>query len=97
MYREELEHKDIVFHDENSTLSYTVHRRLVFKESTNVKGILNQTVIVPNMAALSAASYVSNNAILRFPYKILMRTHKTKAVINTTIYNYLWNLTDPVL
>lgn len=44
-FQEILEHSDVAFHDENSTMSYTVTRRLVFKESANIKGILNQTVI----------------------------------------------------
>jgi CD36 family len=46
VFREVIEHKDVVFHRENSTMSYTVSRHLVFKESANIEGILNQTIYV---------------------------------------------------
>lgn len=96
-FREILEHKDIVFHRENSTMSYTVTRRIVFKESANVKGILNQTVIVPNMATLSGASYVADSFFYRPSFNALLMLYGSRPVVNTTIYNYLFNLTDPVL
>lgn len=96
-FQEILEHKDIVFHNENSTMSYTVTRRIVFKESANIKGILNETVIVPNMASLSGCSYVANNFFLRNSFNTLLILYGTRPVVNTTIYNYFFNLTDPVL
>lgn len=96
-FQEILEHSDIVFHDENSTMSYTVTRQIVFKESANIKGILNQTVIVPNMASLAGASYVADNFFLRSSFNTLLRLYGTRPVVNTTIYNYFFNLSDPVL
>jgi len=96
-YREILEHDDVVRHDENSTMSYTVHRRLVYKESANVAGILNQTVFVPNMAGLAAASYTSDNMVLRHSFNFMMKVHNTSPIVKTQIYNYFWNLSDPVL
>jgi hypothetical protein len=73
-FREILEHKDIVVHSENSTLSYTVTRRIEFKESANIPGILNQTVIVANMAALSGCSYVADSFIREFECDEMMKT-----------------------
>lgn len=64
VFQEILEHKDVVFHSKNSTLSYTVERKIVFKESDNIKGILNQTLVVPNLAALSGASHVADSSFL---------------------------------
>lgn len=96
-FRETLEHKDIVFHEENSTMSYTVSRRIVFKESANVKGVLNQTVIVLNMAALSGCLSVADNLFLRMPFNVLLKYYGTRPIVSTTIYNYFFNLTDPVL
>lgn len=96
IFQEFLEHKDIEYHDENSTMSYTVTRRIVFKESANVKGILNQTVNVVNMA-LSAASFISDNFFMRQSYKFFLNTLKTQPVLSTTIYNYFFNMTDPIL
>lgn len=96
IFVEETKHTDIVFHEENSTMSYTVNRRLIFKEDANVKGILNQTIIVTNMV-LSGASFVSNKFLLKRTYNILLRTHGSKPIVSTTIYNYCFNLTDPVL
>lgn len=96
IFQEILEHKDVEFHDENSTMSYTVSRRIVFKESENIDGILNETVYVVNMA-LGAASYVSTNFFLRQSYNVLLRTLKTQPIVSTTIYNYFFNMTDPIL
>ena len=96
-FQEILEHKDIVFHNENSTLSYTVTRRIVFRESANVDGILNQTVIVPNMASLSGSSHVADNFFLRNSFNAILSLYGTRPVVKTTIYNYFFNLTDPVL
>lgn len=96
-FREVLEHSDVVVHPENSTLSYTVTRRLVYKDSANIDGILNQTVVVPNMASLGGATTAADKSYFRIPFSIMMRQHKTRPVVDTTIYNYLFNLTDPVL
>lgn len=96
-FQEILGHKDVTFHEENSTMSYTVTRRIVFKESANVEGILNQTVIVPNMASLAGCSFVADSFFLRTPFNALLHMYKTRPVVNTTIYNYFFNLTDPVL
>jgi scavenger receptor class B, member 1 len=97
VFREFLEHKDVVFHHENSTMSYTVERRLVFKESANIKDILNKTVIVPNFAALSGASHVADNWFLRKSFALTMASFKTRPVKETSIYNYFFNLSDPIL
>jgi scavenger receptor class B, member 1 len=97
IFREYLEHKDVVFHPENSTMSYTVERRIVFKDSANIKDILQRTVIVPNFAALAGASYVADNWILRKSFSLTMASFKTRPVKETTIYNYFFNLSDPIL
>lgn len=96
-FQEILEHSDVEFHSENSTMSYTVTRRIVFKESANIEGILNQTVIVPNMASLSGCSHVADSFFLRTSFNGLLMLYGTQPVVNTTIYNYLFNLTDPIL
>lgn len=51
VYREILRHTDVVF-NENSTLSYTATKTLVYKDEANQPGILNETILIPNMAAL---------------------------------------------
>lgn len=97
VFREFLEHKDVVFHPENSTMSYTVERRIVFKESANIKGILNRTVIVPNFAALGGASYVADKWFLMKMFSLTLKSLKARPVKETSIYNYLFNLSDPIL
>lgn len=52
IYREKLHHKDVIFHDENSTLTYTAVREAEFIEEANIPGILNKTILVPNLANL---------------------------------------------
>lgn len=96
VFQELTVNRDIVWHKENSTMSYTVSRRLVFKDSANIEGILNQTVFVPNMA-LSAASFTSDNFFLRRSLNVLLRSYKTEPIVSATIYNYFFNQTDPVL
>lgn len=51
VYREHLEHVDVVFHP-NSTLSYTAARQLEFLDDENEPGILNRTIFVPNFVIL---------------------------------------------
>lgn len=96
-FQEILQHKDVVFHSENSTLSYTATRHIVFKESANVKGILNQTVTIPNMASLSGCSFVADSFLLKRLYNGALIAYNTQPVVTTTIYNYFFNLTEPVL
>lgn len=52
VYRETLEHIDIEFHEHNSSMSYTAVRYAEFLEDENEPGILNQTITIPNFAAL---------------------------------------------
>lgn len=49
------------------------------------------------MASLSGASYVADSFILRNSFNALLRVYGTRPVVNTTIYNYFFNLSDPVL
>lgn len=96
-FQEVLEHKDIDYHSENSTMSYTVTRKIIFKESANIKGILNQTVIVPNTASLSGCTFVAESFFLRSSFNAILNLYKTQPIVEATIYNYFFNLTDPVL
>jgi scavenger receptor class B, member 1 len=52
VYQELLTHKDVVFHPENSTMSYTSTRTPIFKPEENEPGILNRTILVPNLTTL---------------------------------------------
>ncbi|CAO1322116.1 unnamed protein product [Diamesa tonsa] len=98
VYQEKLLHKDVEFHKENSTMSYTVVRTLIYREEKNVPGILNETIFAANMATLgAAASLVDSNYFVKSGFNFLMMSQASSPVINTTIYNYFWNLTDPVL
>lgn len=65
VYTEELFHTDIVYNKENSTLSYTVTRRPIFQEDRNIPGIMNKTIIVPNLSTL-----VSTRIIVMISLKI---------------------------
>ncbi|KAG5677882.1 hypothetical protein PVAND_007599 [Polypedilum vanderplanki] len=95
-FREVTKHKDIEYHKENSTMSYTVTRQIYFKESANIKNILNKTIYVVNMP-LSAASYVSDNIFMWPAFNLLLKIYKTEPIVASTIYNYFFNMTDPVL
>lgn len=60
VYRETLAHTDVEFHEHNSTMSYTAVRFAEFLEDENEPGILNQTITIPNFAAL-VRLYFDNN------------------------------------
>ena len=49
IYREWLRHENVTFHKENSSMTYTVYITLEFKEDLNEPGILNKSILVPNM------------------------------------------------
>lgn len=68
----------------------TVSRRIEYKESANIEGILNQTLIVPNLAALSGCSYTADNFFLRHSFNALLILYGASPVVNTTIYVIEW-------
>ncbi|XP_053686455.1 scavenger receptor class B member 1-like [Sabethes cyaneus] len=97
-YRETLDHLDIIFHANNSTMSYNSHRQLVFMPELNVDGILNKTITVPNIAVLGMAAKLQNSSsFVKWGYRLILSSSGDNVFINTTIYNYLWNLTSPIM
>uniref|UniRef100_A0A336MGZ2 CSON001578 protein n=1 Tax=Culicoides sonorensis TaxID=179676 RepID=A0A336MGZ2_CULSO len=97
VYREILKHSDVIFNN-NSTLSYTATKILVFKDERNRPGILNETIVVPNMATLGIASYLSNAGFLvNLGAKALMSNADEEPLRKITIYDYLWNYKSDVL
>lgn len=59
VYRESLDHLNVVFHPQNSTISYNSKRQLHFMPEFNVDGILNKTITIPNTAVLvSLTSFI---------------------------------------
>lgn len=49
VYREWLRHENVVFHKHNNSMTYTVIRKLEYKEELNEPGMLNKSIIVTNM------------------------------------------------
>ncbi|XP_058834841.1 platelet glycoprotein 4 isoform X2 [Topomyia yanbarensis] len=97
-YRETLEHLDVVFHPHNSTMSYNSKRQLLFMPEQNDDGILNKTIIVPNTAVLAmAAKLQDSNAIVKWGYRLILSSSGDEVFMNTTVYNYLWNVTSPIM
>lgn len=89
---------DVVFNDENSTLSYTTTYDVEYPEELNVPGLLNQTIIVPNMLLLTIASFVHehvNNFFTRSAINMLMVNEPL--FVNKTIYQFLWDNTSPLV
>ncbi|KAL5286472.1 SCRB7.2 family protein [Megaselia abdita] len=95
IYREHLEHNDVVFHENNSTLSYTAKRYLEFIPELNEPGILNRTVIVPNIVLLGMATRVAHAFTFKIPFNLL--STKDKVFRTMTIQDYFWNFTTPAL
>lgn len=96
IYLEKLKHYNMKF-NENSTLTYTAERYLIYlPEENNID--LNQTIIVPNLALLGMYSYLHNaNYFVRTGFKILANTHDSRFFVKRTIYEYLWDSREPIL
>ncbi|KAB0800043.1 hypothetical protein PPYR_07923 [Photinus pyralis] len=96
IYQEKLIHTNVT-HNDNGTLSYTAKRFLVYLPAMNHLD-LNDTLVVPNIAVLGMASYFGNSmSITKSVFNALVRNLESRSIIRTTIYDYLWNSTDPVL
>lgn len=98
VYAEITRHEDVVFHEENSTLSYTSKKEAVYLEELNEPGILNRTIIIPNLVTLGMASYFKDsNYFVNLGAKFAMNQAGEEAFKEITIYDYLWNYRSEVL
>ncbi|XP_039752007.1 lysosome membrane protein 2-like [Pararge aegeria] len=96
VYLEKLKHYNMQF-NENSTLTYTAERYLIYLPDDNTID-LNQTLVVPNLAVLGLTSYLHNaNYFVRSGLKFLVNTHGSKFFVKKTIHEYLWHNKDPIL
>ncbi|RVE54417.1 hypothetical protein evm_000902 [Chilo suppressalis] len=96
VYLEKLVHSRINF-NENSTMTYLAKRSPIFLPHLNSVD-LNATLIVPNLAVLGIASYLHDaNYLVRTGFRLLVNSHSSKLFLQKTVYEYLWELTDPVL
>ncbi|XP_062544894.1 scavenger receptor class B member 1 isoform X2 [Armigeres subalbatus] len=98
VYRETLEHHNVVFHTKNSTISYNSKRQLHFMADHNEIGILNRTITIPNTAVLAmAAKLQDSNSFIKWAFRAILSSSNDEVFVNTTIYNYLWNQTSPII
>ncbi|GAB0087486.1 scavenger receptor class B member 1 [Sergentomyia squamirostris] len=98
VYREHVVHENITFHPENNTLSFTAVRSVEFLEKENEPGILNKTVIVPNVAILGMASQLADSPFLmKIAFNMLLRKSNDTIFLNTTIYKILWEMDGNLL
>ncbi|XP_023946681.2 lysosome membrane protein 2 [Bicyclus anynana] len=96
VYLEKLKHSNMRF-NENSTLTYTAERFLIYLPDHNTID-LNQTLVVPNLAILGLSSYLHKaNYFVRSGLKFLVKTHGSKFFVKKTIYEYLWDNKDTLL
>ncbi|XP_059610987.1 scavenger receptor class B member 1-like [Phlebotomus argentipes] len=93
VYREHVTHENITFHPENDTMTFTAVRSVEFLEEENEPGILNRTIIVPNLAVLAMASRLSDSAFfMKIGYNMILRRSGDTVFQNTTVYKYLWDM-----
>ncbi|XP_048487989.1 scavenger receptor class B member 1-like isoform X2 [Plutella xylostella] len=96
VYLEKLVHSDVQFND-NDTLTYTATRYPIYLPDEN-RIDLNATIIVPNLAVLGLASYLHNAPFfVRSGFRFLVNSRGSPLFVEKTIYEYLWEFTDPVL
>ncbi|XP_053675472.1 scavenger receptor class B member 1-like [Anopheles nili] len=98
VYREMLEHDNVTFHENNSTMSYVTRRSLVFLPDRNVPGILNRTIVVPNISVLGVAARMENyNYFMKKGLNFIYSISGDTVFSKMTIYDYLWNTRPPFL
>ncbi|PNF20587.1 hypothetical protein B7P43_G04866 [Cryptotermes secundus] len=96
IFREQLQHTNIVWND-NGTMTYTSERNPVFEPELNTLS-LNDTLTVPNLSLLGIASYLENAPFfVKFGVNLVIRRLDSQPLIKTSVYNYLWNNSDPLL
>ncbi|KAJ8706302.1 hypothetical protein PYW08_010928 [Mythimna loreyi] len=96
VYLEKLLHSNVHFH-ENSTMTYTAKRFPIYLPELNTID-LNATIIVPNVAVLGIFSYLHNaNYLVKMALRPLVSFYNPEPFVKRTVYEYLWNFTDPLL
>ncbi|XP_060534329.1 scavenger receptor class B member 1-like isoform X2 [Cylas formicarius] len=96
IYREKLTHSNPIF-NENGTFTYTANRTAIFLPEMNTIS-LNDSIVVPNLAVLLMPAYFYDaSMIVKLGINIMIRTYNAQPLVKTTIHNFLWNMTDPVL
>ncbi|CAG9767860.1 unnamed protein product [Ceutorhynchus assimilis] len=96
IYKEKLEHINPKVNP-NGTLSYTANRTAVFLPEMNTIN-LNDTIIVPNLGVLLIPAYFHDSSMfIKLGVNMLLRSFKAQPLVKMTIYDYLWNATDPIL
>lgn len=94
VYLEKLYHSNVTF-NENGTMTYVATRKAIYLPEKNSID-MNQTLIVPNLAVLGMASYFWDAPFFE-KWALNAMFGDAKMLVETTIHNYLWNFTDPVL
>lgn len=96
IYHKRVEQKHVKLFEANSTLSYTTTFDLSYPEDENIPGIMNETLVFPNIIALAMASIVTNHVntfLTRATLNMILRTEQV--FVKETVYNILWNFTCP--
>ncbi|XP_031632460.1 lysosome membrane protein 2-like [Contarinia nasturtii] len=98
VYKEHLQHRNVEFHRENSTLSYTAHRDVEFLEDRNEPGILNRTILVPNFVLLATIASLEKYPyyFVKFPFQQMLSEEDT-LFLNMTVRDYLWNYKSDIV
>ncbi|XP_069684505.1 scavenger receptor class B member 1-like [Periplaneta americana] len=93
----EVEQHTNVEHNGNDTLTYKRQYKVEFVPELNTLN-LNDTVVIPNLALLGMASYLADSSfIIKLGFNLLMRRMGSQPFKRVSVYDYMWNLTDPLL
>lgn len=94
VYKKVTRQEDIVFHNENSTMSFSTVFDMVFDEERNEPGILNRTITLVNPMLLAIAATASNMFFARIAFNLIAQNDHV--FLNRTIYEVLWNNSSPI-
>ncbi|XP_018567424.1 scavenger receptor class B member 1-like isoform X2 [Anoplophora glabripennis] len=96
IYREKLTHSNPIF-NENGTFTYTANRTAIYLPELNTID-LNSTIVMPNLGVLLIPGFLYDASVFtKIGVNLMMSSLNSHPFIKTTIHNYLWNITDPLL
>lgn len=97
VFREHMKNVNVTRHD-NDTISFTVVRYPEFLEDHNEPGILNRTILVPNLGLIGALSFLHELSFFsKLAFNVMLNSADEPIFVNITVYDFLWNYRSDVI
>ncbi|KAF4520712.1 hypothetical protein B566_EDAN012499 [Ephemera danica] len=94
VYRQTLRKVNVQFHHENGTVSFQRHSNFQFVPELTV-GLLNDTVIAPNLVLLGAVNeLLTRNYLMQFSFSMIVQNIAPSAFMTLPVEEFLWGYED---